>query len=98
MNNQTKFHYNLFTCTLGLHDKENITDSCTLNVMAMLSNKEIRLRDVARIQSQAINLFHERYPESGMQVFDVVVTNISYLGHMTEDEFKEGHEPLATVV
>lgn len=97
---KNKQHYNLICGTLLLAsmDNENIS-SVTLNAIVPSDIKHINVDTLGRAQQALQANFMQRMKDSPdmPQIVDVVIASISYLGHMTQEQFNKAPEGLELV-
>lgn len=98
-------HYWLVAGTVILHDSEsNARITQALNTVNKTEKHFFPARELGKAQqSMQMQFFRENFPEgppATLQVMDVHIAGVSYLGHMTEDEFQappvEPRNPKAT--
>lgn len=93
---QEMYHYYLITgeITYLVKDEkgQDYVNRVNANTLAPLDQVEINLNTIGVIQQQLQKQLFTRTGEPE-KVLDVVITNISYLGHMTKEAF--GTPPMA---
>lgn len=68
--------------------KDNKEGSRSLNVLIASKNGYVARSDLERAQFQTqVRFMNEFDPEREYKITDVFIGSISYLGHMTEEEF-----------
>lgn len=69
-----------------MKDSEQI-NALRINAIVNGNTNQIPVRTISKAQ-QALQLqFYQRMDDPEVDIRDVVITNITYLGHMTEEEF-----------
>jgi hypothetical protein len=96
--NQPKKHYHLVTGEILFRDpKEETSGSVRLNTLTMSDTGLIRRKELGQAQQALQMHFFRRIQDETLQVLDVVILNISFLGCMTEEEFQYIPEGLELV-
>lgn len=76
--------------------------SVPVNAMVRHDDKNFPVRKLAKAQANLHKSFVTKLPAEAMatlQIHDIVLTSVSYLGHMTEEEFTmEESEPVSAPV
>lgn len=84
-----KRHYYLFTGELIINDPNSDQLQCIrLNAVNPCKQLQINAAALGLAQTAMQKQFYERQPaDTQAQVLEVLIINISYLGHMTNEEF-----------
>jgi hypothetical protein len=86
-NNKLK-HFHLVAGTILFHDPEaNATTSIMLNCTIVTDEKNIPSKEIGRAQQTLQMLMFKKLDDPKVEVMDVVIVGISYLGHMTDEYF-----------
>jgi hypothetical protein len=89
-----KNHYHLAATKVIFTDNEdNKVSELEFNVVLAIPVKEIGIKDIGTIQQQAQMLFFKKLESTDYTVVDVFIQAISYLGHMTQEQFTHRPEP-----
>lgn len=83
-------HFYLFTGELNVLDTPDseVLNTIRLNAVSPMTNNYIRAMDLGIAQAAMQKQFMERMPEGWKgSVVEVIITNISYLGQMTNEQF-----------
>lgn len=100
-----KFHFFLIAgtvlITLNSGDEEQISTIPT-NALVRHTDMNFPSHKLAKAQQNLTKSMLMKMPEelhSSVNIRDVIITNVSYLGHMTEEEFQaEAPAPVAVTV
>ena len=87
---QQKMHYHMCSGTVIFTNVKTpeVVDSSTLNAVIVTETQKINTQGLANLQRQLQMQLHNRAGDDvALNVLDVVILNISPLGHMTSDEF-----------
>jgi hypothetical protein len=84
-----KKHFFMFACQVAFKATETAIGSVLVNVALHSEEKNLRARDLARAQQGAQMNFFKKFGDAPPEVVDVIMTNVTYLGHMTQEEFNE---------
>lgn len=92
MNKNKKMHYYMVAANIvyGLDGQEQV-GMMPINsaVWSEEPDRLIRLRLISRAQQAAQMAFIKKLNQINVQIRDVVIVNMIYLGHMTEAQFNE---------
>lgn len=101
----TKLHYFLIAGIVGINVQQEIDGVTTDNPSSSPANAVVRHDSVnfpahrlGRAQQNLTKAFIQKVPEEikpMLSIMDVVITNVSYLGEMTEEEFQAEAPDLA---
>jgi len=88
--NTVKQHY--FLASTRIHFNKEVNGdteygTMDMNVVLYRSKKNVSVAGLAKIQQMAQVLFHERVQIKEVDIVDVFILGISYLGNMSEKEF-----------
>lgn len=83
-----KAHYHLAATQLTFVDTESgMAREMGFNVVATTEDRLITIAVIDNIQKQAQMLFRKQVEDPKIVVTDVLIQGISYLGHMTQEQF-----------
>lgn len=68
-----------------------------INAISMSSDGRIALNQIGRIQKQIQMNFHQKMQDPTIEILDVVLLNITPLGHFTAEEFNLRPSELAAM-
>ena len=86
---QELHHYYMFAGNLAFVDSEGNAAVSNASVVVPTTDQRVTARDMARAsQGLQMNLFQRINQQ--VQVIDLNIMSVSYLGHMTEEEFNAG--------
>lgn len=85
----TKLHWHMFTGLIVCrpNSQSELINQVYANSMIMSPDKLVTEHDLARGQQGLQIQVHQKTQGEPMEVLDVIITNISYLGHMSHEEF-----------
>lgn len=85
----TKQHYHLITGTVIFKEKEQeALVTLKLNGILVHNTEHINMRLLGKSQQILQMNFRQKFPEPSTEIVDVILDQYSYLGAMTETEFK----------
>jgi len=88
-----KFHYFLVSGeVIFTHPDSDGIASMRLNTFLKLNSKVVSTRNIAKAQQVLQVRMFERIQDEKAEVMDVYIAGISYLGHMTEEEWAKPPE------
>lgn len=83
-----KLHYYLVTAEVFFVTASQETGSVRVNALVMNDHRQVPLHLIGKAQQSAQLQFFKKLNDATVQVLDVVIANLSYLGLMSEKEFK----------
>lgn len=69
------------------NEPANPMGAMALNGIVMSDTTTFPVRSIARAQQNLQHHFYQKTQDSTLRIIDVILTNVCYLGHMTEEEF-----------
>lgn len=97
MDNQVKKHHHLISGAVHFRNKDsNDIGSVPLNGVLLSDNKDIPMTSLGKAQKVLqLNFYRNAQADGKVEVVDVVLLNLVYLGEFTEAEFKAVPEGLS---
>lgn len=90
---QEKKHHHLVTAQIVFKaDNEDNIGSAMTNALFISDMVDYKKKDIGNIQVAAQMAFHQKLDGAVVQIIDVVIINIVYLGYFTEEEFQAAPE------
>lgn len=87
--NKKLHHYHLVTTKVAfLEPEQQAIGALELNVLMRTVDRNFTAADIGKSQQVAQLQFFEKMQNQNLEVKDVLITAISYLGHMSEDKFQ----------
>jgi hypothetical protein len=92
-----KSHFYLAAGKVVFQDpsQDNQMGAIELNVLLSCKEQAVPARQLGRAQQSLQIKMFERFEDPNLKIIDVFVYAISYLGHMTEEEFSRPAEAVA---
>lgn len=93
MSNKHHFHLVNAKVLFLIEGQDDAAQSAEFNAIIRAEHQHVTSRQLAHAQKQAQVQLHQAIGESAKyNVANVILTNVSYLGHMTDAEFTAGAE------
>lgn len=85
---QRKHYYLVHGAIVFAHQEQEQVGSIDMNGLLLTDNKNIALHELNNSQRILQHNFFNRMPADKVEIQDVVIKNLTWLGHYTDDEFK----------
>ena len=85
---QRKHYYLVHGAIVFAHVEQEQVGSIDMNGLLLADEKKIALHELNNSQRILQHNFFQRMPAEKVEIQDVVLKNITWLGHYTDDEFK----------
>lgn len=95
---QRSHYYLVHGAIVFAHVDQEQVGSIDMNGLLITENKNIALHELNNSQRLLQHNFFKRMPAEKVEIQDVVIKNLTWLGHYTEDEFKNIPEGVAMQV
>lgn len=89
-----KQYYHLASAELLFSDGEGNSGATRLNAIVKGPTNLLRMQEIGRAQQAAQVQLMQRMNDPKLAIHDVTIIAMTYLGHMSEEQFAEGMEHL----
>lgn len=87
--NKPRMHHFLIAAELVFRRKgEEAIMSVRSNGVLISDNRDLPARSIGKAQQIVQMNFHGKMQDPEMEILDVVILNLPYLGHMTQEEYE----------